>query len=154
MAFVLGLNHKIYVQTTGPRAAWPGTGAAPALEEITLAMDVTFTGDAATADASTRGGGSFRQSVATLKDAEVEFEAVFDTADTAVIALKDAWIANTVIGIAILNGDSATAANEGIWMDAMVTGMEWNQELEEVGKIQFTLKNALSNVALEWITVG
>lgn len=154
MAFVLGKDHKLYVQTTGTRAAWPGSGAAPNLLEVTKIADLSFSGEAAVADASVRGGGSFRQSLPTLKDADVEFEMIYDSADTAVDFIQAAWLAGSVFGCAVLNGGSATAGSEGIWMDAVVTGFEWNQELEEVGKVAVTLKNALSNVALAWVTVG
>lgn len=154
MSFVLGLNHKLYYQSSGTRAAWPSTGAAPDLVEITNAMDVTFSGDGATADVSTRGGGKFRQMVSTLNDAEVEFEMVYDTTDTAFTFLRAAWIAGTVFGVAVLDGASDTAGTEGIWMDAVVTGFEWSQELEEAGKVKITLTNTYSSVALEAVTVA
>jgi len=154
MAFVLGLNHKLYYQSTGPRAAWPGTGAAPNLVLISNARDVTFSGDAATSDVSTRGGGKFRQQAATLNDAEVEFEMVYDTADAAFTFLRAAWIAGTVFGVAILDGVAATIGTKGIWMDAVVTGFEWAQELEEAGKVKITVANTYSAVALGSVTVG
>jgi hypothetical protein len=154
MAFVLGLNHKLYYQSTGTRAAWPASGAAPGLALISNARDVTFSGDAATADVSTRGGGKFRQQVATLNDAEVEFEMVYDTTDTAFTFMRAAWIAGSVFGVAVLDGASATAGTQGLWMDAVVTGFEWNQELEEAGKVSVTLANTYSAVALSAVTVG
>lgn len=153
MSFILGLNHKLYYQSTGPRAAWPATGAPSNLVEITNARDVTFSGDGATADVSTRGGGKFRQMASTLNDAEVEFEMIYDTDDTAFTFMRAAWIAGTVFGVAVLDGDSATAGTEGLWLDAVVTGFEWNQELEEAGKVSITLTNTYSSVALEAVTV-
>ena len=154
MAFVLGLNHKLYYQSTGPRAAWPGTGAAPNLVLISNARDVSFGGDAAAADVSTRGGGKFRQQVATLSDAEVEFEMIYDTADTAFTFLRAAWIAGTVFGLAVLDGLAATVGTKGLWMDAVVSGFKWNQELEEAGKVEITVVNTYSAVPLGSVTVG
>ena len=154
MAFVLGLNHKLYYQSTGTRATWPASGAASDLILIGNARDVTFSGDGATADVSTRGGGKFRQMVSTLNDAEVEFEMVYDTADAAFTFMRAAWIAGTTFGVAVLDGLDATAGTEGLWMDAVVTGFEWTQELEEAGKIKVTLTNTYSAVPLEAVTVG
>jgi len=154
MAFVLGLNHKLYYQSAGPRAAWPGTGAAPNLVLINNARDVTFSGDGATADVSTRGGGKFRQKVATLNDAEVEFEMVYDTADAAFTFVRAAWLAGTVFGVAILDGVAATVGTKGLWMDAVVSGFEWSQELEEAGKVGITVVNTYSAIPLGSVTVG
>ena len=153
MAFVLGLNHKLYYLSTGTRATWPATGDPDDLIEITNARDVTFSGDGATADVSTRGGGKFRQQVATLNDAEVEFEMVYDPADAAFTFLRAAWLAGTVFGLAILDGASDVDGTQGIWMDAVVSGFEWSQELEEAGKIPITLSNTRTAVPLEAITV-
>ncbi len=153
MAFVLGLNHKLYYQSTGTRAAWPGTGAAPSLVLMNNVRDVTFSGDAATADVSTRGGGKFRQQVSTLNNAEVQFEMVYDTADTAFVFMRAAWIAGSVFGCAVLDGVSSTTGTQGLWMDAVVTGFEWTQELEEAGKVSVTLSNTYSAVPLSAVTV-
>jgi hypothetical protein len=154
MSFVLGVNHKLYYQSTGTRAAWPASGAAPDLLEIDNARDVTFSGDAATADVSTRGGGKFKQEVATLNSAEVEFEMVYDTSDAAFTFLRAAWIAGTVFGVAVLDGSKDVDGTQGIWMDAVVTGFEWTQELEEAGKVKVTVNNTYSAVALAAVTVA
>jgi hypothetical protein len=153
MAFVLGLNHKLYYQSTGTRIAWPATGPAPNLVLVGNARDVTFSGDAATADVSTRGGGKFRQQVATLNDAEVEFEMVYDTSDAAYTFMAAAWIGGTVFGVAILDGLSTVTGTKGLWMDAVVSGFEWSQELEEAGKVSITLTNTYSAVALAAVSV-
>ena len=154
MTHKLGKDCKLYFQTTGTRAAWPATGAAPNLAEIENCRDLTFSGDTAEADVSVRGGGGWRQQLATLRDAEVSFEMVYDTDDTDFTSLRDNWSANTVFGLAILDGDSATSGTKGIWMDCSITGWEESQELEEAAKVQVTCKNAYSSVALELVTVG
>jgi hypothetical protein len=154
MAFILGRNHKLYVQTTGTRAAWPGSGSAPNLALVGNCRDLTFSGDTATGDASTRGGGGFRQLIATLSDAEVEFEMIYDTADTNYVLLRNAWINKTVFGVAILDGVAATATTQGLWMDGCVTGFEWSQELEEPGKVTVTIANSHSAVPMAAVTVG
>lgn len=154
MAFVLGLNHKLYYQSTGTRATWPASGSAPNLVLIDNARDVTFGGDAGTADITRRGSGGFRETVATLNDASVEFNIVYDTADAAFTFLRGAWVNKSVFGLAVLDGLSATAGTQGIWMDVMVTGFTWNQELEEPGIVDITAQNTYSAVALEVVTVG
>ncbi len=154
MGFKLGTQHKLYVQTVSPRATWPTSGAATNLSEVTNCRDLTFGGDSADDDVSTRGGGGFRQKVATLADAEIQFEMVYDTADTDFTFLRDAWIAKTVFGAAVLDGDSATAGVQGMWMDCVVTGFEWSQPLEGASKVSVTLANTYSAVAFEAVTVG
>ena len=153
MAFVLGLNHKVYYQSTGTRATWPATGDPDDLVEITGVRDLTFSGDSATSDVSTRGGGKFRQQVATLNDAEVEFEIVYDPADAASTFLKARWIDGAIFGLAVLDGASDVDGTQGIWMDATLTGFEWAQELEEAGKVKITCSNSLTAVPLEAVTV-
>ena len=121
---------------------------------ISNARDVTFSGDGATADVSTRGGGKFRQQVSTLNDAELEFEMVYDTEDTAFTFIRAAWIAGTVFGVAVLDGVAATVGTEGLWFDAVVSGFEWAQELEDAGKVKVTVINTYSAVPLAAVTTA
>ena len=63
-----------------------GAGAWTELKNV---KDVTLNLEAGEADVTTRGNGGWRANIATLKDASLEFEMVWDTADddfTAIVA--------------------------------------------------------------------
>lgn len=154
MGFKLGLDAKIYRQTSGTRAAWPATESAPNLSEITNVRDVTVNMTKAEADATTRGSGGWKQTVATLKDASVDFEMVWDTADTHFTAIQESFTSqNTSIALAILDGVSTVEDTQGLWADFMVTGFEKQEPLEGVQMVKVTVKPTYSAVAPAWITV-
>lgn len=154
MAFKIGLEGKIYRQTSGTRAAWPGTGAAPNLDEVPNVRDVTLNFTKTEADVTTRGGNGWRQIVAALKDATLEFEMVYDTADADFTALQTAFFANTVIAMAILDGGSATVGTQGLWADFMIVGFEKSQPLEGAMTVRVSARPTYSAVAPAWITVA
>jgi hypothetical protein len=154
MAAKLGMSCKLYRQTTGTRAAWPGSGAAPNLEEITNARDVTLNLEKGEADVTTRGNNGWRAMKSTLKDGSVEFEMVWDTSDDGFSALKDAFFNGTSIALAILDGASDTAGTEGLWADFEVMNFSRSEPLEEAVKANVTVKPTYSSVAAEWAVVA
>lgn len=152
--FILGLDAKMYRQTTGTRAAWPATGTAPDLEEMGNVKDVTINLETGEADVTTRGGSGWRQTASTLKDGTVEFEMIHDPGDTDFTAIKNAWLNGTNIAMAVLDGASDTAGVQGLWADFQITNFSQSQPLEEAMTYSVTAKPARSDVAPAWITVG
>jgi hypothetical protein len=61
------------------------------------------------ADVTTRANSGWKQTLATLKDGSVEFEMVWDTNDPDFAAIRDAWLNNTEIALAVMDGDIDTA---------------------------------------------
>lgn len=157
MAFKLGFEGKIYRQTSGTRAAWPGTGAAPNLDEVPNVRDVVLNMSKSEADVTTRAANGWRQTAAALKDASVEFEMVYDPADADFVALQTAFMASTAsaqtIALAILDGTSTVTGTQGLWADFMITGMEKSEPLEGAMVVRFTAKPTYSAVAPAWISV-
>lgn len=154
MGFKLGQDAKIYRLTTGTRAAWPSTEDPANLAEITNVRDVTVNMTKSEADATTRGSGGWKQTVAALKDASVDFEMVWDDADTHFEAIKDSFVSgNAAVALAILDGVSDTAGTQGLWADFMVTGFEKGEPLEGVQMVKVTVKPTYSAVAPQWVTV-
>ena len=151
---ILGLNCKAYYQTTGTRAAWPASGTAPNLSEITNIRDVTLNLEKGESDVTTRGGSGWRQTKGTLKEGSVEFEMVWDSEDAAFTAIKEAYMNGTTIACAFLDGESDTAGSQGLWADFDVINFSRNEALEEAVKVSVTLKIAYSAVSPEWVTVG
>jgi len=154
MAFKLGFNAKLYRQTSGTRAAWPGTGAAPNLDEVPNVRDLKLSEDTAVADVSTRGGGGYTQEVAALKHVGATWQMVYDPSDADFTAIQTAYRTNAVIALAILDGTAATVGTQGMWFDAMITKFEMTQELTNAIVVDVEVVNAYSAVAPAWVTTA
>lgn len=153
MAVVLGMNCKLYRQTSGTRAAWPASGAAPNLDLVGNVRDANLNLEKAEADTTTRGNNGWRSTVGTLKDGTVEFEMVWDNADADFTAFKNAYFDDTTIAVAVLDGLSTTAGSQGLWADFNVTNFTRSEALEDAVKASVSLKIAKTDVAAEWATV-
>jgi len=140
MAIKLGmeatLNYKV-----------DGQDAAGAWLELTNTKDVTLSLEAGEADVTTRGNDGWRAIVATLKEASVEFEMVWDTGDAGFDAIKDAYLGNAIIGLQILDGDSG----EGLQADFMITSFSRAEALEEAITVSVTAKVTYSATPPSWI---
>ena len=154
MAVKLGMACKLYRQTSGTRAAWPGSGSAPDLTEVANVKDVTLNLETGDADVTTRANNGWRAKVGTLKDGSVEFEMIWDTEDEGFAAMQAAFFNNTSIAIAVLDGDASTAGTQGLWADFSVTNFSREEPLEDAVKAKVTIKPTYSAVGAEWVTVG
>ena len=105
MGVKLGLDAKLYRNT--------GTYGSPTWVEMTNVKDLTLNLEAGEADVTTRGNAGWRATLAALKDASIEFEMVWDTADAAFTAIKDAFFGGTSVEFAVMDGDVATPARRG-----------------------------------------
>lgn len=158
----LGVDGKLYFLSTGTRATWAAAGsdgvhegAAPSnLTEISNCKDIKIPWDLNKADVTTRKNGKFKAYQATLADLEIEIEQVYVTTDTGYIALQKALLNRTTLALAMLDGDKATAAVEGLWADFSVTGFEKGEEIEGVQMCTWKVCPGFSAVAPEWIRVS
>lgn len=162
MATKLGIDARAYYLPTGERATWGAAGAdgihsgsAPSgLTEMTNVKDVTLTLNKGEADVTTRGANGWRLMRGTLKEGEIQFESIWDPSDAVFAKLFGAWLNNTTIAMAFLDGDKATAGTQGLWADFDVTGFEKKEPLEEAQTASITVKPTKSEVAPEWVKVG
>ncbi|MFO0490811.1 MAG: phage tail tube protein, partial [bacterium] len=92
MAIKLGREAALKYKTGGQA----GAGAWTALGNT---RDVTLNLEAGEADVTTRANSGWRATVATLKEASVEFEMVWDTGDAGFTAIKNAFFNNDPIGL-------------------------------------------------------
>lgn len=115
--------------------------------ELTNTKDVTLSLEAGEADVTTRANDGWRAIVATLKEASVEFEMVWDTGDAGFGAIKDAYLGNDIIGLQILDGDSG----EGLQADFMITSFSRSEALEEAIMVSVTAKVTYSTTPPSWI---
>jgi len=154
---ILGLNAKLYYLSSGTRAAWPGdgVGAAPEnLTEITKARDVNLRLEKGEATATDRSAGGWEKVAATLKTAVIETDLTYETANAAVAALRDAFLNNTTIAIAALDGNKDTVGAEGLWADFEVLQFSRNEPLTDGLTVHVVLKPAYTSVNPEWVTVA
>ena len=140
MPIKLGMQAKLNYKTGGQS----GAGSWTALGNV---RDVTLSLEAGEADVTTRANNGWRATVATLKDASVEFEMVWDTADAGFTAIKNAFFQNATIGLQVLDGDSG----EGLQADFMITGFSRSEALEEALSVSVTAKVTYSATAPSWL---
>lgn len=124
-----------------------GVGGGGAWTALGNARDVTLNLESGEADVTTRANAGWRATVATLKEASVEFEMVWDTADAGFTAIKNAFFNNDPIGLQILDG----AAGQGLQADFSITNFSRNEALEEAITVSVTAKVTYSATAPTWI---
>jgi hypothetical protein len=140
MAIKLGMEAKLLYKAGGQA----GGGAWTALNNV---RDVTLNLEAGEADVTTRANAGWRAIVQTLKEASVEFEMVWDTADAGFAAVKDAYLSNAPIGLQILDG----TGGQGLQADFMITAFSRNEALEEAITVSVTAKVTYSTTPPSWI---
>ena len=148
MAIRLGLNAKLYRNT--------GSYASPTWNEIGNVKDVTLNLESAEADVTVRANNGWRATVPTLKDASVEFEMVWDTADEDFQAIRDAYLNNTTLEILALDGPvsgAGSTGNQGLRAVCNVTGFSRSEPLEEALSVSVTVKPAYSANPPTWHVV-
>jgi len=106
-----------------------GIGASPTWTELAIVKDVTLTMEKNEFDVSTRANGGWKAAAGGMKEASIEFEMLWDPSNAGFVAVESAFIANTPIGIACMDG--AIAGGRGLWADMAVLGFTRNEKLEE-----------------------
>ena len=124
-----------------------GVGGAGSWVELANVKDVTLSLETGEADITTRANAGWRATVGTLKEASVEFEMVWDTADAGFTAIKDAFFNNAVIGLQVLDGP----AGEGLEADFSITNFSRSEQLEEALTVSITAKVTYDGTAPAWI---
>lgn len=136
MATVIGLNAKLYFGTAGSTAS----------TELTNVKDVTLNLECGEADVTTRASEGWKVSVATLKDASVEFTMLYDTENAGYSALKTAYFGGTPIALLIADDDE-----NGLDADFTITGFSIEQPLEDAVTVSITAKPTFKTRAPEWV---
>ncbi len=142
MAIKLGMEAKLLYKAGGQG----GGGAWTALGNT---RDVTLSLEAGEADVTTRANAGWRATVATLKEASVEFEMVWDTEDAGFTAIRSAFFQNAPIGFQIM--DAAPPDGQGLQADFSITNFSRNEALEEAITVSVTAKVTYSATAPTWI---
>jgi hypothetical protein len=144
MAIKLGMDAKLYRNT--------GSFASPTWNLIPNVKDLTLSLETGEADVTTRGNNGWRATVATLKDGSVEFEMIWDTEDEDFTAIRNAFLNNTALELAILDGLSNVAGSQGLRASFMITGFTRNEPLEEAITVSVSAKPTYSANPPAWMT--
>jgi len=146
MGVKLGLDAKLYRNT--------GTSGSPTWVEMTNVKDLTLSLEAGEADVTTRGNAGWRATLAALKDASIEFEMMWDTADAAFTAIKDAFFGSTSVEFAVMDGDIETTGSQGLRAVMSITNFSRSEPLEEAISVSVTAKPTYATTAPSWMTVA
>jgi len=147
MAVKLGIDGKLYYCAAG-------IGGTPEWTEVTAAKDVTCTINKGEADVSTRGGGGWKATIGAMKDASIEFEIVYDDADAAVQAILDAFLAGSILGLAVAKGDITVNGTKVFMADCAVLKFDEKEPLENAITISVTAKPTFSANQPQFVTIG
>jgi len=140
MAKKLGKDCKFYYSDsllTGEAGGEPGDLT---WNEIDNVRDLTLNLETGEADVTTRGNAGWRATATTLKDGSIEFEMVWETGDAAFDAIKDAWLNDSEIALAAMDGDIATTGSEGLVSNFVITNFSRSEPLEEGVTVSVTAK--------------
>jgi hypothetical protein len=145
MAFVLGLNAKLYRNT--------GTYGTPDWELIGNVRDLRLNLEKGEADVTTRGGNGWEQVVA-LKSATIEWGMLWDTADTNFTAIRTSFLSDTTIEFLVLDGAVETTGSQGLRAICMVNRFTRNENLREALTVDVAAKPTYDANAPSWFTVA
>jgi hypothetical protein len=147
MSVKLGLDAKLYFCVAG-------IGGTPTWTLLGNVKNVTLNLQKGEADVTTRANNGWKATAATLKEGSIEFEMVWDPADTGFTAIKDAYFNNTLIGMAAMDGAVATTGSQGLWADCAITDFTRDEPLEDAISVKVTAKPTYSANAPIWKTIG
>ena len=145
MSVRLGMGAKLYRNT--------GTHAAPVWAELTNVRDVTLNLETGDADVTTRSNAGWKASVATLKDASVEWEMIWDPSDAGFAAIKNAFFGNLPIEFAVMDGVIATSGSQGLRATMSIMNFSREEPLDDSIKVKITAKPTYAANAPEWLVV-
>ncbi len=135
MGYKLGLDAQLFI----------GDAGATASTEMKNCKDVTHNLETGEADITTRAAEGWRITAATLKDASLEFEMVWDTEDTGFNKIQNAYFSNGAIALFASDGEG-----NGLDADFVVTSFSRSEPLEEALTVSVTCKPTLVDRAPAW----
>ena len=136
MSVILGLNAKLFRGASGTQEK----------EEMKNVKDLTLNLETGEADVTTRATEGWKASVATLKDASLEFGMLYDPTDPDLDAIQDAFLGNTPLAFFITDGDGT-----GLAADFSITNFSIEQPLEEAMSVSVTAKPTATTRPPTWV---
>jgi len=144
MAHVVGIDAKMYYDASGVGgSSW---------SELANVRDVTVSLEKAEIDVSNRAYGGWRANAGALKDATIEWDMIYDTTDAGFTAIRDAWLNDTVIGLAIMDQNITTVGAQGLHADCEIMSFSQPQPMEDAIKVNVRAKPTYSSTDPSWST--
>jgi TP901-1 family phage major tail protein len=122
-----------------------------AMTAMTNTKDVTLTMEAGEADITTRGNSGWRATAPTLRSCSAEFQQIWKPGDAGFEAIKTAFLTNSTIELAILDGPHGESGSQGPKGQFSITNFSRNEPLEEAITVSVTAKLAKFD---EWVVVA
>lgn len=144
MGFKLGYQAKLYRNT--------GTHGTPVWNEIVNVKDLTLNIEKDEADVTTRGNNGWKAMVATLKDASLDFDMVWDTGDEDFTALQESFFDDTTVEVLCLDGAYDTVGSQGLQATVMVKNFSRDEKLADALMAKVKIRPTYSSYAPEWFT--
>lgn len=139
----LGYNAKLYITLSG--------GQGGTFVEVTNCRDLTLSMTKDEADASSRAGAGWKETVGTLKDLSLEFEMLQDSADTNLAYLRTSFMTpGTALGVKVL--DKSTG--EGPKFDGEVFEFTRNEPIGGVATVSIKIRPTPSSTAPSWVAAS
>ena len=102
---------------------------------------------------TTRNSGGWKQVIGGMMEASIDLDVPYDADDAALAAVRAAFIGNTLLGIAAMNGPM-TAGSEGLWADCAVLKCDIDQPLDGDATMALSLKPTYSANTPQWKVIG
>lgn len=134
----LGYECKLYLDAT-PLAVGE-TAVDGSWTEVTAVRDLTCNLDKDSADMTTRANAGWKATKGSLRDGSLEFDLLYDSDDTLIAAIRNAYLGNNLIALAAMDGDILVAGAEGFVANFEIMSFNVPQPLAEGVTISVTAK--------------
>jgi len=131
-----------------------GIGGTPAWTLLAIVRGVKVPWSRSEIPVTTRGAAGWKQVIYGLLEAGVDFDMPYDADDAGLAALRAAFIANTPIGIAAMNGPVNVAGSEGLWADCAVGKFDTDEPLDGDATVAVSLKPTYSANVPQFKVIG
>lgn len=142
----IGSDCKLYHNT--------GTYATPTWDEVPIVRDLELNLEKGQADITTRAGAGWIQRIGTLKDGSIEFGIVWESGDADFEAFRDAFLDNTLIDVAAMDGAIATSGNQGLRAEMECLSFSRSEPVAGAVEASVNVSPGFSTNAPEWLVVS
>jgi hypothetical protein len=133
MAIRLGLDAKLYINTGESYVS-------PTWAEIKNVVDLSLPLEKDSANVSTRGTGSWKAEIGTMKSGGFDFNIVWDTEDPHFADLFDSFLNGTPLELAVMDGPITTHGSQGLRGEFEVMKFNRNEKLAEAITADISIK--------------
>lgn len=141
----LGKDAKAYINK--------GTTESPNWLEIEIIRDATLEITKGDTDVTTRGAGGWKEAMATLKEASIDFDAVWDKADECYKILLRSMLFDDIVEMLFLDGPKDTDGSQGLHAMMQVFTFKRDEKLTDALKMDVNVKPCYGAIKPAWVEV-